>query len=227
MPDGKLGHAELEIAGGLLYLAEEFPDIGFVAAVPGATPVSLVLTVPDVGDTVAKAMRAGGELTRPIEDSYGHRGATVVDPFGHRWMLQTPLSDVPAVSAPGDVGYAWLSVPSLDRAMAFYTAVLGWSYEPGSSPGRPAGQRADAAARPRRRRGPAGAVLQLRRGRRRRRGRAGARGRRHGDRPAGPAVRARRGLRGRPGRGLRPARGDRVRPPPAAERRDPRVTCPT
>ena len=96
--------------------------------------MSLVLTVPDVGETVAKAMRAGGELTRPIEDSYGHRGATVVDPFGHRWMLQTPLSDVPAVSAPGDVGYAWLSVPSLDRAMAFYTAVLGWSYEPGSSP---------------------------------------------------------------------------------------------
>ena len=33
------------------------------------------------------------------------------------------------------MGYAWLSVPSLDRAMAFYTAVLGWSYEPGSTPG--------------------------------------------------------------------------------------------
>ena len=38
MPDGKLGHAELEIAGGLLYLAEEFPDIGVLAPRPPARP---------------------------------------------------------------------------------------------------------------------------------------------------------------------------------------------
>lgn len=32
----------------------------------------------------------------------------------------------------GDVGYAWLSVPDLDRAVVFYSAVLGWSVGPGS-----------------------------------------------------------------------------------------------
>lgn len=134
MPDGKVGHAELGIAGGVLYLAEEFPDIGFRAPDRRAAAVSLVLTVPDVGETVAKAVYAGGELIRPLYDDYGSRNATVLDPFGHRWMLQTPLSELPPAYAAGDVGYAWLSVPSLDRAMAFYTAVLGWAYEPGSSP---------------------------------------------------------------------------------------------
>lgn len=32
----------------------------------------------------------------------------------------------------GDVGYAWLSVPDIDRAVAFHAAVLGWSAGPGS-----------------------------------------------------------------------------------------------
>jgi len=34
----------------------------------------------------------------------------------------------------GDVGYAWLSVPDVDRAVAFHAAVLGWSVGPGSDP---------------------------------------------------------------------------------------------
>lgn len=32
----------------------------------------------------------------------------------------------------GEVGYAWLSVPDLGRAVAFYAAVLGWTLAPGS-----------------------------------------------------------------------------------------------
>lgn len=134
MPDGKLGHAELELGGGVLYLAEEFPDIGFVAPRPGQATVSLVLTVPDVGNTVVRAVDGGGELTRPIQDAYGTRNATVVDPFGHRWMLQTPLGAEPPAYRPGDVGYAWLSVPDVERAVAFYGAVLGWTFSPGSIP---------------------------------------------------------------------------------------------
>jgi predicted enzyme related to lactoylglutathione lyase len=134
MPDGKLGHAELELGGGVLYLAEEFPDIGFVAPRPGQATVSLVLTVPDVGATSARAVAAGGELTRPISDAYGHRNATVVDPFGHRWMLQTPLGDEPPAHRPGDIGYAWLSVPDVERAVAFYGAVLGWTVTAGWVP---------------------------------------------------------------------------------------------
>ena len=134
MPDGKLGHAELELAGGLLYLAEEFPDIGVAAPDRDRAPVSLVLTVPDVGDTVAKAVYQGGRLTRPIYDAHGSRNATVVDPFGHRWMLQTPLPGLPPAYRHGDIGYVSLFVPDVERAAAFYAAVLGWTYAPGSGP---------------------------------------------------------------------------------------------
>lgn len=34
----------------------------------------------------------------------------------------------------GDVGYAWLSVPDVERAVAFYGRVLGWRVAPGSDP---------------------------------------------------------------------------------------------
>jgi uncharacterized protein len=35
---------------------------------------------------------------------------------------------------PGDIGYASLRVPDIERAAAFYTAVLGWAYEPSHNP---------------------------------------------------------------------------------------------
>lgn len=135
MPDGKIGHAELRLTHGMLYLAEEFPDYGVVAPQPGGTPVSLVLTVADVDATVAAAVRAEGQLQRPAAEEYGYRNATVLDPFGHRWMLRTPLAAAaPAAQAgppsyrPGDVNYASLWVPDADRAVEFFGSVLGLSY---------------------------------------------------------------------------------------------------
>ena len=135
MPDGKLGHAELALAGGTLYLAEEFPDIGVVAPRPDEATVSLSLRVPDVADTMRRAIAGGARMPRPMYDDYGSRNVTIVDPFGHRWMLHTPLAGLPDTQRPGDVGYAWLTVPDPDRAAAFYAAVLGWEYEPGHAAG--------------------------------------------------------------------------------------------
>jgi predicted enzyme related to lactoylglutathione lyase len=135
MPDGVLGHAELRFPNGTLYLAEEFPDLGVVAPDPDATAVSLVLAVPDVDATIDAAVRAEGQLQRGPYEDYGYRGATIVDPFGHRWMLRTPLTAVPAAAEPalpsyrpGDVTYASLWVPDADRAARFFESVLGWSY---------------------------------------------------------------------------------------------------
>ena len=34
----------------------------------------------------------------------------------------------------GEVGYAWLSVPDLDRALGFYGPVLGWAFGSGTDP---------------------------------------------------------------------------------------------
>ena len=137
MPDGKVGHAELALGSGVLYLADEFPDIGVRSPEPDAASVSLVLYVPDVDAAVAAAVAAGGRLTREPYDAYGSRNATVVDPFGHRWMLETPVAAAPAASASayreGDLGYASLWVPNVDRAADFYAAVVGWSYAAGSA----------------------------------------------------------------------------------------------
>ena len=150
MPDGRVGHAELELAGGVIYLAEEHPEIGVRAPQPGGVPVSLVLTVADVDDVVGSAVAAGARLDRGPYEGYGHRNATVTDPYGHRWMLQAPLpvavagpaaaqaggaqpSGAGRAAAPlrqGDIGYASLWVPDVARAAAFYGAVLGVEYVP-------------------------------------------------------------------------------------------------
>src|SRR5262249_28145994 len=65
MPDGRVGHAELELAHGVMYLADEFPEIGVRAPDPAGVPVSLVLAVADVDEVVAAAVEAGARLDRP------------------------------------------------------------------------------------------------------------------------------------------------------------------
>ncbi len=133
MPDGRIGHAELSLAGGKLYLADEFPDIGVVAPEPGAAAVSLVLAVTDVDARVAAALDSGGRLLREIAEAYGSRNATINDPFGHRWMLQQAMNTVPATEAPpapwhqGDIGYVSIWTPDIDRAADFYRNLLGWN----------------------------------------------------------------------------------------------------
>lgn len=135
MPDGRIGHAELALGGGAIYLADEHPEIGVVAPSPDAAAVSLVLQVPDVDETLAEVRAAGARVVREPYEAYGHRGAAIVDPFGHRWMLQTPLAPLPGAAAtafayaPGDAGYTSLWVPDVDRAADFYASVLGWTYE--------------------------------------------------------------------------------------------------
>ena len=94
--DGRLGHAELSLAGATFMLADEYPEMGFVGPKAlGGTPVSLSLYVSDVDAVAARAIDAGAELERPITDEfYGDRVAHLRDPFGHRWTLHTSLEHV-------------------------------------------------------------------------------------------------------------------------------------
>lgn len=94
--DGRIGHAELTLAGGPLYLADEYPEIGVRGPrALGGTPVSFVLGVPDVDATVARAVAAGATVERPVTmQDDGARAGWIVDPFGHRWNLQTPVEQV-------------------------------------------------------------------------------------------------------------------------------------
>lgn len=132
MPDGRVGHAELELAGGArLMLSEEHPEIGVTAPAPGAgATVTLHLDVRDVDAVLARAVAAGAGLERAAADHPYGRNAVLRDPFGHRWMLTGAPVDVGRRH--GDVGYASLHVPDAARAADFYAAVLGWRYAPGA-----------------------------------------------------------------------------------------------
>lgn len=132
MDDGRIGHAELAIGGGVLYLADEYPEIGVRAPAPHAVSVSLVLTVADTDAALERARAAGAEVQREAYESYGSRGAAIIDPFGHRWMLSGPMTGAATSIQHGDVGYVSVWTPDSDRARAFYGHVLGWTYDPAS-----------------------------------------------------------------------------------------------
>jgi PhnB protein len=97
MPDGKVGHAEIQVGDSHVMLADEMPNMGFLSPQSrGGTTVQLHLYVPDVDATVQRAVAAGGKLTRPIEDKfYGDRAGTLEDPYGHVWYIATHKEDVP------------------------------------------------------------------------------------------------------------------------------------
>lgn len=136
MPDGRIGHAELALSGGTLYLADAHPEIGVVAPRRGESTVSLMLSVADADAVRQRAMSAGATGDRPPYDAYGSRNAWIVDPFGHRWGLQSPLATAPLPRyRHGDVVYVSLWVPDTERAAAFYPAVVGW--ELGTERGHP------------------------------------------------------------------------------------------
>lgn len=91
MPDGRIGHAELTLPGGRIYLADAHPEIGVTAPRAGEAAVSLMLPVDDADEVRAAALAAGGSGDREPYDGYGRRNAWIVDPFGHRWGLNSPL----------------------------------------------------------------------------------------------------------------------------------------
>lgn len=128
MPDGRIGHAELALAGGTLYLADEYPELGLSAPAPHAVSVSLVLEVDDADAALARAAAAGATVERDAADAHGARSAAVVDPFGHRWILSGPVRVVERIR-PGDLGYASVWTTDPERTAAFYGRVLGWEVD--------------------------------------------------------------------------------------------------
>lgn len=95
-PDGKIGHAEIQIGDSVVMLADEFPQMG--ARSPqsiGGTPVGLCVYVENVDARFQQAVAAGAKIERPLQDQfYGDRSGTVIDPFGHKWTLATHIEDV-------------------------------------------------------------------------------------------------------------------------------------
>ena len=95
-PDGRVGHAELQIGDSRIMLADEFPEIGARSPMSlGGTPVGIQLYVDDVDAVTARALAAGAKMLRPLKDQfYGDRSGTLNDPFGHQWTISTHKEDV-------------------------------------------------------------------------------------------------------------------------------------
>lgn len=138
MPDGRVGHAELEIGDSVIILAEEFPEYGHVAPLPAGPAPSYYVEVADVDQAVERATRGGGRLVSAVSDSGHGRSGSIVDPFGHRWIVSAAPAQVKRDDTGprhGEAGYFTLTVPDQGAARQFYGAVLGWHFSPGRTPG--------------------------------------------------------------------------------------------
>ena len=96
MPDGRIGHAELQIGDSRIMLADEFPEMDFRSPRSiGGTPVHIHLYVEDVDAVVGRALASGAKVLRPVQDQfYGDRSGSVIDPYGHVWHVATHKEDL-------------------------------------------------------------------------------------------------------------------------------------
>jgi PhnB protein len=95
-PGNKVGHAEIEIGGSRLMMADEFPDMGFRGPKTyGGSPVHIHLYVEDADKTVEQAVAAGAKVIRAVANQfYGDRSGSIEDPFGHVWHIATHVEDL-------------------------------------------------------------------------------------------------------------------------------------
>ena len=130
--DGKVGHAELEFGGAVFYLSDAFPEIDVLAppTLGAGHSHAMVVRVADVDAIVARSVEGGATAT-DVTEGHGSRNAWLVDPFGHRWNLGTPVvsaADASARRAPSEPYYLTLTTADVERGAAFYGAVLGWEF---------------------------------------------------------------------------------------------------
>jgi len=136
--DGTIGHMEVDLGDAVLMFAETsdlYPDVPVRAPdSPTTFSHSLHLDVSNVDETVALARRRGGVVERePADQPYG-RSATLVDPFGHRWLLIKPPASATRLRQ-GDIVRVTMVATDAVRAKEFYEAVLEVPITPGRTPG--------------------------------------------------------------------------------------------
>jgi uncharacterized glyoxalase superfamily protein PhnB len=96
MPDGRVGHAELALEGGVVALASEFEGFGVSPLRLDGHHAQLFVYVDDVDAHFARAREAGATIAaEPADQFYGDRTYRAIDPEGHRWVFGTHVRDVP------------------------------------------------------------------------------------------------------------------------------------
>jgi uncharacterized glyoxalase superfamily protein PhnB len=94
----RIMHCELTINGGAVMLSDAFPEFGYTRAPLPAEPATMAVSLElaaaaEVDDIFARATSFGGRAETPPTNSFwGTRYAAFKDPFGHRWLLNAPLT---------------------------------------------------------------------------------------------------------------------------------------
>ena len=93
-PDGRIGHAEMQLGNARFMLADEFPERD-IRAPQGAPPLSLMIYTEDCDGMFNRAVALGAKVLRPLANQfYGDRLGMLADPFGHHWSIATHIEDV-------------------------------------------------------------------------------------------------------------------------------------
>jgi PhnB protein len=92
-PDGSVHVAEMAIEDALFHLHEEVAGSGsYCPTTLKATTVTIGLFVADPVAVMNKAVAAGGRQISPVRDfDYGYRQGIVMDPEGHKWLIQKKI----------------------------------------------------------------------------------------------------------------------------------------
>lgn len=95
-PDGRVGHAEIQIGDSVVMMADEAPQIDAYAVEHfGGSPVSLLIYTENCDEMYRQALAAGATSVRePADQPYGDRMSGVNDPFGYKWWIATHIKDV-------------------------------------------------------------------------------------------------------------------------------------
>jgi PhnB protein len=94
--DGRIGHAEFVIGDTRLMISDEYPEVGAVSPETlGGSSTMFSLYVDDVDAVFSQAVSSGARGLRVPEDQpYGTRMGSILDPWGHRWSIQTVTDGV-------------------------------------------------------------------------------------------------------------------------------------
>jgi len=96
MPDGRIGHAELEFHDQILTLSSEFEEMGLASpqTLP-ATHCQINCRVDDVDEHFETAKSAGATIVEAVADQfYGDRIYRAVDLEGTHWIFSQQIREV-------------------------------------------------------------------------------------------------------------------------------------
>ena len=94
--NGAIGHAELDVNGSMFMLSEENPEWNKSPKSLGGSPVKFCLMVDNADAVFEQALAAGATSRMPLTNMfYGYRTGSLIDPFGHEWIIARHLESLP------------------------------------------------------------------------------------------------------------------------------------